>query len=1630
MKKSPPLAVKLPEHITENQLYNSFRLEYSINSNTGSPEHLRTLTIDGKGYEIDEIKEIGISYDWSNVAYFEDSCLLQLLTMQQMILGEGIAATHFDKEKFACRETVKKQLLLAGYFTQWISPLFKTTEKEKYQLSILDFRDIGESLNTQHEILPIIVSRGYKSLSNSSPELDVVNYFEQNVALNVFADQKEGHRKRTLIENGEFKHVILRQCRKNIIEHSLSTVSFSMARIIRLKEFKKIWNIYFESLKNYFDDDFYNLIKDSKGDPVIIISTIDNGIGIVKSLEKTWDKSFWSGGKNKEDTKHFYRNAIESNKAFKDYNKQQKVLEFAFTPAGSSKSDKLRSIEKPGLNKVDQITKNEKGILEVTSGQHRILHSPNSKTNPQCFSPFNFGTLIKNLIPLREELVEDYELYSSLKNFRFNKTLQPDKPEEIEDLKESWEIYINEEPETRIKKIIDLLEKNILTKLKSSLEIPYILLNWAYVSWDEHDLSIFLLKIRGLFSSHGNLLRPIIHVNVPHHYYLLATEAIAEYSRNPENLTLCFFEGTERWGWIGLPHDPKKGEIIEKNFNNFLTKKPHEYITLRGKSNEEYSILHHYLNSKPEFFEEIVVPSSDGTESFTGRYKLKIDIEQIKSKISYTFTSELKSVLNSDFCRLTPETLNIKNGGGRKRTNKLIRLPNGLLVDTFFRCDGLLNNPDRKFQKKLIKELIESAIQIENVSSEKINIIISCTSPTHWFVHQIADGLTSKNRHCAHFVAKRHTFFETELKETNIPNNLNALIFTDVLSTGRVAETMINALKEKDFKILGLIALLDTRSNNERQKHTFLDNAIPSERQMILARELGVKKWHNTTKEAGWAVDPETLEPKPIKKEKEALQDKYFSGIGALAFPGKDAKEILKNSGALKNGHLKHGSHHSEYGCDIKKILGLPSLRSQIGNRLNIYIEKSNFDLIICPNNSNAYLLLNIIREIRGTPAKNIPVRIALCRYIAGEKTYSLSLGKGLDINNIKKILIIDDGVVTGTSLKSVITEILMRFASQKKDTLKEIHMTVFLNEMSPVKTKFWDKIGGCDPNIFFEKKIIKKNTKKRGFINPDVFFNAFISYPHPVYKNDNCPICLKEREYLANSIDDTKTPFERAFYENWANDLKLLDIYHGCIEEFGQKENLSEIQNFTKEREKSRSIIEILEFNTLLQKEYNLDDLINKTSYEKGNITYSKTQFLKSLLRVRNTALLENQERQTIRNLIDQIKLSDFNHALSLLKVLLEDDKQYNRLKTNDFLDIVAWSAKHLKEVEFVGGIIAYVRNFYNSNKTGAHEDKDKIDTNLSQLANTMAGIEKKNIEIIREYLIHGEYFSLGDSLLILRDIAFAKIGHKYLEDSTKNMKNKIDECLKNISSQKTFIDLRNHAFNFKQRTQKIEKAIKVISNKTMIFTKKEKKDNDDFWENFNEKMSPLLDKKLFEKEPKKLIITEASHSLNGWYDKLFIPPNALLHKILDSYLIKIQHLLDSATKDAINDFPSSIRKSDYELRIPTADIEIEKIKIFCDESILSRVLKDIITNFGKHVVPKLKIDRHFPVLKFIVEKETEKQEIKIIIQDNGGGIPENKIKKLHKTFNEIGEFGCKADIINSPQGASIILKMWYKKG
>jgi len=528
---------------------------------------------------------------------------------------------------------------------------------------------------------------------------------------------------------------------------------------------------------------------------------------------------------------------------------------------------------------------------------------------------------------------------------------------------------------------------------------------------------------------------------------------------------------------------------------------------------------------------------------FTGRFQPVFRREEIEAEVRTLFLDEFREVFTkSPVCFIPPSPT---DGVKLPHSSRVVR--------RYFRSDALVDDP---IAEELTQELTTIALGLASqMPNGRIDWVVSCTSPLHWFVHRIVDGLSENHMNCSHHVFPSYEAIPTSLEGISMRSGETVLAFTDVIASGQTAYRMAKLLVDQfGVRMAGLVALADIRVPEDR-KQIHLDEIYDGR---IVSLYTDAEPARPDLKPT-YYVHPETVVPKVAESAPaDDFFERNFMGAGPLverhAYFGnvKRTLDLITKLDALRLGHFQHGSHHSEIFVDVEKIFACREYRELIVTALFRYILAYDVRLVIYPSHSSAYVIVDELKQRFSLDDSSVEFLMA-CRTFTGAQGTSYALTRfsphsdpgapavptslGYPLTRFSShsnpgwrkysngpVLILDDAVCSGETIKSIIAElarIANNYYSDRKSSPRpdaaaskfSIHVVAFLNRLPRGTRDFW---GG-----------LAQVTGER------VRFSSFFSMPLPAYSADMCPQCrlLKRIEH---ALDTTTYSFYAKEFMSW----------------------------------------------------------------------------------------------------------------------------------------------------------------------------------------------------------------------------------------------------------------------------------------------------------------------------------------------------------------------------------------------------------------------------------------------------------------------------------------------------------------
>lgn len=133
----------------------------------------------------------------------------------------------------------------------------------------------------------------------------------------------------------------------------------------------------------------------------------------------------------------------------------------------------------------------------------------------------------------------------------------------------------------------------------------------------------------------------------------------------------------------------------------------------------------------------------------------------------------------------------------------------------------------------------------------------------------------------------------------------------------------------------------------------------------------------------------------------------------------KKVKEILTESGVLQRGHfvLTSGKHSSEY-MQCAKVFQYPNFTKELSSLIAMNFKNSNIDMVIGPAVGGIIL------------AYQVAEAMGVLNVFAEREQGKMTLRRGFEIKKGQRVLVVEDVITTGGSVKEVIDLVKSQGAS------------------------------------------------------------------------------------------------------------------------------------------------------------------------------------------------------------------------------------------------------------------------------------------------------------------------------------------------------------------------------------------------------------------------------------------------------------------------------------------------------------------------------------------------------------------------------------------------------------------------
>ena len=887
---------------------------------------------------------------------------------------------------------------------------------------------------------------------------------------------------------------------------------------------------------------------------------------------------------------------------------------------------------------------------------------------------------------------------------------------------------------------------------------------------------------------------------------------------------------------------------------------------------------------------------------------------------------------------------------------------------------------------------------IESHTPGRFDLVVSCTSPTHWFVHRLADGLSDPSHGCGHFVGSTAASFVRELQAAQPRRGAKVLVFTDAVSTGGLIRRMVRALSASGFQVKGLIGLLDTRTRQELAASPVENetSGVARENTAFLVHIPVQKKRGGTI---AWRIDPETLEPVSVAGGRPWTDN--LSGIGALALRGTDAANWLVGFRAIRQGHFTHGGHHSELICDVRRVLTRREVRTSVAGRLNLYIRENGIDALVYHNHSNAYLLADMVRELHGSDSPPPRTTVALCRDRHGERSYVLPTVPGVD--SAERIMLLDDGFVTGSTIRSLGAAVIERYKR-----VRELHVIVFVNEMTPAVARYWTALATSEG-------IVPRTTRgrKRAFLAAKFNFTAFMSLPSRSYSEEDCPLCRQRKECLRCAEDGGRSSYEREFFRLWAREIVPRDVYHDPGVDGGGSLIEARI-DVAGSNQGSSDALEMLRLETLLARTAKPKELLAEIGRYPAAV---QINCLGKFLRLHG-ASSEDLRAECWRMLLGVMEHRGIgiHHRMLVIRTCIAE--QVTAPTNEEFRELLTMCLPHLADPLVLGGVMAFTRLAFLPGRSGAPLKREDVSTAISRLReNSKDGDIRSSLMTLNEWLVGVSTLGVGAGVLCLRRALLTSPWHQSARDDVEAL----SECLLDLGKAHSpdASELRGVAgvaMRVLDRFAGLERAARVV------WPHLHKRPEQEWQRILRDTQSKLvvleqlIGEALADKPRDLRRIADSADVGVAYLKSTWLTPTiGYVRRLLGPFFHSIRPVIEEAIEFGNSEhgrrFPSHRVSHTYDDFLTGDGASIE---VLCDPTVLIDAVRNIVSNIWKHVVPNSIENAQPTSVTWTCRREARTAMIEVI--DNGPGLPRGE------RIGDHGGYGTIAPAIREYDGAYYI--------
>ena len=343
----------------------------------------------------------------------------------------------------------------------------------------------------------------------------------------------------------------------------------------------------------------------------------------------------------------------------------------------------------------------------------------------------------------------------------------------------------------------------------------------------------------------------------------------------------------------------------------------------------------------------------------------------------------------------------------------------------------------------------------------------------------------------------------------------------------------------------------------------------------------------------------------------------------------------------------------------------------------------------------------------------------------------------------------------------------------------------------------------------------------------------------------------------------------------------------------------------------------------------------------------------------------------------------------------------------------------------------MAYTRCFFSPGGNNIIWPKGKLEEELFKINKKIDGKNKQNFKLLFEWMINGEVFNAGSSIILLYKIlSDQRHTRAYFLADIRAFFNYSEKHGDNLLSDSDILCFNDCTVRIIQRFDQIEKATKLIFKEKSNSISIRQSDCDRSLEKI-EDIKPLVEPtlKIDSTKEAKRIFKLATSGLIALDDD-WLHADGYLNKIIKPYLVSFYDLLTSVNKKMEREFNESSIPIKSQIDYSCFEKRNNKdIKVIHENRILYDLLQDIFKNFWQYVVPAVLKSNRLAELNFSYDLKP-KRRIIIKIQDNGPGIEKNKLDLMNNDskLKEFETFDCKCvyENIDNGKGTLVTLTMY----